>query len=69
LTVGEGVSKNIFDVTFTARLEERTRRIEEGSCPWRESRQKSSGKNSFIGLEQAGDEIASYQKPAIPEAG
>jgi DNA topoisomerase-1 len=56
--------EDIFDVTFTARLEEELDEIEEGKLPWREAVQEFWDK-FVIDLDKAGDEMLSY-KAGIP---
>jgi DNA topoisomerase-1 len=55
---------DIFDVTFTARLEEELDEIEEGKLPWRDAVREFWGK-FVIDLDKAGDEMISY-KAGIP---
>ena len=55
---------DIFDVTFTARLEEELDEIEEGKLPWRDAVREFWEK--FVkDLDKAGDEMISY-KAGIP---
>ncbi len=56
--------EDIFDVTFTARLEEELDEIEEGKLPWRTAVQEFWDK-FVIDLDKAGDEMLSY-KAGIP---
>ncbi len=56
--------EDVFDVKFTARLEEELDEIEEGKLPWRES-VKEFWEKFIIDLEKAGDEMISY-KAGIP---
>ena len=56
--------EDIFDVTFTARLEEELDEIEEGKLPWREA-VKEFWQKFTIDLDKAGDEMLSY-KAGIP---
>jgi DNA topoisomerase-1 len=56
--------EDVFDVKFTARLEEELDEIEEGSLPWRES-VKEFWEKFIVDLEKADDEMASY-KAGIP---
>jgi len=56
--------EDIFDVTFTARLEEELDEIEEGKLPWREAVKEFWGK-FVVDLDRAGDEMLSY-KAGIP---
>src|SRR6266481_3645326 len=56
--------EDIFDVTFTARLEEELDEIEEGKLPWRES-VKEFWEKFVVDLDKAGDEMISY-KAGIP---
>ncbi len=56
--------EDIFDVTFTARLEEELDEIEEGKLPWREA-VKEFWEKFVIDLDKAGDEMLSY-KAGIP---
>jgi len=69
--LGERVSKlliksfeDIFDVTFTARLEEELDEIEEGKLPWRDA-VKEFWEKFVIDLDKADDEMLSY-KAGIP---
>jgi len=55
---------DVFDVTFTARLEEELDEIEEGKLPWRDAVREFWGKFT-IDLAKAGDEMVSY-KAGIP---
>src|SRR5271163_813546 len=55
---------DIFDVTFTARLEEELDEIEEGKLPWRDAVREFWGK-FIVDLDKAGDEMISY-KAGIP---
>jgi DNA topoisomerase-1 len=55
---------DVFDVTFTARLEEELDEIEEGKLPWRDAVREFWGK-FVIDLAKAGDEMVSY-KAGIP---
>jgi DNA topoisomerase-1 len=55
---------DVFDVTFTARLEEELDEIEEGKLPWRDAVREFWGK-FIIDLAKAGDEMVSY-KAGIP---
>src|ERR1700726_2045640 len=50
---------DVFDVTFTARLEEELDEIEEGKLPWRDAVREFWGK-FVIDLARAGDEMVSY---------
>src|SRR6202521_2317369 len=56
--------EDIFDVTFTARLEEELDEIEEGKLPWREA-VKEFWEKFVVDLDRAGDEMLSY-KAGIP---
>jgi len=56
--------EDVFDVKFTARLEEELDEIEEGKLPWRES-VKEFWEKFIVDLEKAGDEMISY-KAGIP---
>jgi len=56
--------EDVFDVKFTARLEEELDEIEEGKMPWRES-VKEFYEKFIIDLDKAGDEMVSY-KAGIP---
>ncbi len=56
--------EDIFDVTFTARLEEELDEIEEGKLPWREA-VKEFWEKFVVELDKAGDEMLSY-KAGIP---
>jgi len=56
--------EDIFDVTFTARLEEELDEIEEGKLPWREAVKEFWGKFT-VDLDKADDEMLSY-KAGIP---
>src|SRR5260370_4147949 len=56
--------EDIFDVTFTARLEEELDEIEEGKLPWREA-VREFWEKFVIDLDKAGDEMLSY-KAGIP---
>ena len=69
--LGERVSEllvksfeDIFDVTFTARLEEELDEIEEGKLPWREA-VKEFWEKFVVDLDRADDEMLSY-KAGIP---
>src|SRR5713101_3447589 len=55
---------DVFDVTFTARLEEELDEIEEGKLPWRDAVREFWGK-FVVDLARAGDEMVSY-KAGIP---
>jgi len=55
---------DIFDVTFTARLEEELDEIEEGKLPWREA-VKEFWEKFTVDLDKADDEMLSY-KAGIP---
>jgi len=56
--------EDVFDVKFTARLEEELDEIEEGKMPWRES-VKEFWEKFVVDLDKAGDEMISY-KAGIP---
>ena len=56
--------EDVFDVRFTARLEDELDEIEEGKLPWRES-VKEFWEKFVVDLEKAGDEMVSY-KAGIP---
>ena len=56
--------EDVFDVKFTARLEEELDDIEEGKMPWRES-VKEFWEKFIVDLDRAGDEMVSY-KAGIP---
>jgi DNA topoisomerase I len=56
--------EDVFDVKFTARLEEELDEIEEGKLPWRES-VKEFWEKFVVDLDKAGDEMISY-KAGIP---
>jgi len=56
--------EDIFDVTFTARLEQELDEIEEGKLPWREA-VKEFWEKFVVDLDKAGDEMLSY-KAGIP---
>ena len=56
--------EDIFDVTFTARLEEELDEIEEGKLPWREA-VKEFWEKFVVDLDKADDEMLSY-KAGIP---
>jgi DNA topoisomerase I len=56
--------EDVFDVRFTARLEDELDEIEEGKLPWRES-VKEFWEKFIVDLEKAGDEMISY-KAGIP---
>src|SRR5271169_156464 len=56
--------EDIFDVGFTARLEEELDEIEEGKLPWREA-VKEFWEKFIVDLDRADDEMASY-KAGIP---
>jgi DNA topoisomerase-1 len=56
--------EDIFDLTFTARLEDELDEIEEGKLPWREAVGEFWDK-FVIDLDKAGDEMLSY-KAGIP---
>lgn len=51
---------DIFDYTFTARLEEELDEIEEGKLPWRAAVREFWGK-FIVDLDKAGDEMLSYK--------
>jgi DNA topoisomerase I len=55
---------DIFDVTFTARLEEELDEIEEGKLPWRDA-VREFWEKFVVDLDKAGDEMISY-KAGIP---
>jgi DNA topoisomerase I len=55
---------DVFDVTFTARLEEELDEIEEGKLPWRDAVREFWGK-FVVDLAKADDEMVSY-KAGIP---
>jgi DNA topoisomerase-1 len=55
---------DVFDVTFTARLEEELDEIEEGKLPWRDA-VREFWEKFVIDLARAGDEMVSY-KAGIP---
>jgi DNA topoisomerase-1 len=55
---------DVFDVTFTARLEEELDEIEEGKLPWREA-VKEFWEKFIVDLTRADDEMVSY-KAGIP---
>jgi DNA topoisomerase-1 len=55
---------DVFDVTFTARLEEELDEIEEGKLPWRDA-VREFWEKFIVDLEKAGDEMISY-KAGIP---
>jgi DNA topoisomerase I len=55
---------DVFDVTFTARLEEELDEIEEGKLPWRDAVREFWGK-FIVDLNRADDEMISY-KAGIP---
>jgi DNA topoisomerase I len=55
---------DVFDVTFTARLEEELDEIEEGKLPWREA-VKEFWEKFIVDLARADDEMVSY-KAGIP---
>src|ERR1700731_140613 len=55
---------DVFDATFTARLEEELDEIEEGKLPWRDAVREFWGK-FVVDLAKAGDEMVSY-KAGIP---
>jgi DNA topoisomerase-1 len=55
---------DIFDVTFTARLEEELDEIEEGKLPWRDA-VREFWEKFVIDLARAGDQMVSY-KAGIP---
>jgi DNA topoisomerase I len=52
--------EDIFDVTFTARLEEELDEIEEGKLPWREA-VKEFWDKFIVDLDRADDEMLSYK--------
>ena len=56
--------EDVFDVKFTARLEDELDEIEEGKMPWRES-VKEFWEKFVVDLDKAGDEMISY-KAGIP---
>jgi DNA topoisomerase I len=56
--------EDVFDVRFTARLEDELDEIEEGKLPWRES-VKEFWEKFVVDLEKADDEMISY-KAGIP---
>ena len=56
--------EDVFDVKFTARLEEELDEIEEGKMPWRES-VREFWEKFIVDLDKAGDEMVSY-KAGIP---
>ena len=56
--------EDVFDVKFTARLEDELDEIEEGKLPWRES-VKEFWEKFVVDLEKADDEMISY-KAGIP---
>jgi DNA topoisomerase I len=56
--------EDVFDVKFTARLEEELDEIEEGKLPWRES-VREFWEKFVVDLDKAGDEMISY-KAGIP---
>src|SRR5579863_1409976 len=56
--------EDIFDVTFTARLEEELDEIEDGKLPWREA-VKEFWDKFIVDLDRAEDEMLSY-KAGIP---
>jgi DNA topoisomerase-1 len=56
--------EDVFDVTFTARLEEELDEIEEGKLHWREA-VKEFWEKFIVDLDKAGDEMLSY-KAGIP---
>ena len=56
--------EDVFDVKFTARLEEELDDIEEGKLPWRES-VKEFWEKFIVDLDKAEDEMVSY-KAGIP---
>ena len=56
--------EDVFDVTFTARLEEELDDIEEGKLPWREA-VKEFWEKFIVDLDRADDEMLSY-KAGIP---
>jgi DNA topoisomerase-1 len=53
--------EDVFDVTFTARLEEELDEIEEGKLPWREA-VKEFWDKFIVDLDRADDEMLSYKK-------
>jgi DNA topoisomerase-1 len=55
---------DIFDVTFTARLEEELDEIEEGKLPWRDA-VREFWEKFVVDLARAGDQMVSY-KAGIP---
>src|SRR6202140_222985 len=55
---------DVFDVTFTARLEEELDEIEEGKLPWRDA-VREFWEKFVVDLDKAGDEMVSY-KAGIP---
>jgi DNA topoisomerase I len=55
---------DVFDVTFTARLEEELDEIEEGKLPWRDA-VREFWEKFIVDLDRAGDEMISY-KAGIP---
>ncbi len=55
---------DVFDVTFTARLEEELDEIEEGKLPWRDA-VREFWEKFVVDLARAGDEMVSY-KAGIP---
>jgi DNA topoisomerase-1 len=52
---------DVFDVTFTARLEEELDEIEEGRIPWREA-VKEFWEKFVVDLDRADDQMLSYKK-------
>jgi len=56
--------EDVFDVTFTARLEEELDEIEDGKLHWREA-VKEFWEKFIVDLDRAGDEMLSY-KAGIP---
>jgi len=56
--------EDVFDVKFTARLEEELDEIEEGKLPWRES-VREFWEKFIVDLDRAADEMVSY-KAGIP---
>jgi DNA topoisomerase-1 len=52
--------EDVFDVTFTARLEEELDEIEEGKLHWREA-VKEFWEKFIVDLDKAGDEMLSYK--------
>src|SRR6266403_1661001 len=56
--------EDVFDVTFTARLEEELDEIEEGKLPWRDA-VREVWEKFVVDLDKAGDEMLSY-KAGIP---